>query len=367
MTLEVIEISRNEHEDFLKSQNEFSFLQIPSWAQVKPEWKSFSIGFFSNNSLVGVGLVLARTIPKINYALWYLPEGPVLNEKHLNEVKEWVSALKGFAKGKKVFAVKFGPRIVENTFEKDQIKELQLSGVKSFNEVKTESDAIIEQLKYIGCRQENQAAGFGDFQPRYVFVKEVKQKSDEELLQEFNQEWRRNIKKAEGAQVEVTLGGLGDLALFHELYKETAKRDGFRPRPLNYFEKMFESLNNELCEVRLYLAKVDGVVHAATIWIRVKNRVWYSYGASSTTGRDFRPSNAIQWQMMRDARDAGAEIYDFRGISDSLEESHPLFGLLRFKLGTGGKVVKYIGEWDLVINSFVYRIFKFLMNRRSKK
>ncbi len=162
------------------------------------------------------------------------------------------------------------------------------------------------------------------------------------------------------------MAGAEKLAVFHELYKETAKRDGFYPRPLNYFKKMFENLNTELSEIRLYLAFQNEVPLAATIWIKVKNRVWYSYGASSNEGREFKPSNAIQWQMIKDARDSGAEIYDFRGISDSLDQNNHLFGLLRFKLGTGGKVIKYIGEWDLVLNTFIYRLFMLLLKYRSK-
>lgn len=366
MNLVVKKISKEEHIDFLKNQSEYSFLQTPAWAQVKPEWNSFSIGFFDESNLIGTGLILSRVIPKLNYALWYLPEGPVINTGFINQVTGWVMALKNYAKTNRVFAVKFGPRIIENTYEKDQIKTAIENGVKSFNQIDSHPNQVIAALKQIGCRQANQAAGFGDFQPRYVFIKDIANKTDDDLLQEFNQEWRRNIKKAQSALVEVRVAEFKDLPIFHKLYKETAVRDGFRPRPLSYFEKMYTSLNNELSELRIYLASVNEEFHAATIWVRVKNRVWYSYGASSTSGRDFRPSNAIQWKMIQDARDAGAEIYDFRGISDSLDETNPLFGLLRFKLGTGGKVIKYVGEWDLVLNSFVYRIFKFLMNRRSK-
>ncbi len=35
------------------------------------------------------------------------------------------------------------------------------------------------------------------------------------------------------------------------------------------------------------------------------------------------------------------------GVSDALDESEPLYGLLRFKLGFGGKACELIGEWDL--------------------
>ena len=67
--------------------------------------------------------------------------------------------------------------------------------------------------------------------------------------------------------------------------------------------------------MRVYLAEHDGDLVAATTFIRVGTHAWYSYGASTTAKREVRGSNAIQWRMMRDARDAGADIYDLRGIN----------------------------------------------------
>jgi vancomycin resistance protein VanK len=69
--------------------------------------------------------------------------------------------------------------------------------------------------------------------------------------------------------------------------------------------------------------------------------------------------------MMRDARDSGAEIYDMRGIAATLNEKSPLFGLLRFKIGTGGKVVQYVGEWDFVLKPFVYKLFSLALKQRG--
>jgi lipid II:glycine glycyltransferase (peptidoglycan interpeptide bridge formation enzyme) len=367
MNLVVKEISKELHHGFLADQPSFSFLQLPEWALVKSEWRGISIGFFDKNDLIGVGLILERLIPKINYAFWYLPEGPVINNEYLLQVEKWVPALKTFCLGKKVFMVKFGPRIIENTFEKEEIEYAIESGLKNFDEIRNTPSEVVADLRKVGCQHINQNTGFGDVQPRFIFIKDIYQKTDDELLKEFNQQWRRNIKKANNSQILVRVGSKEDLPTFHEIYKETAIRDGFTPRPLWYFEKMLENLNTESSEIRVYLAFKDEKALAGTIWIKVKNHVWYSYGASSNEGRDFKPSNAIQWQMIKDARDAGAEIYDFRGISDSLDVNNHLFGLLRFKLGTGGKAVKYIGEWDLVLNKFVYKLFMFLLKFRGKK
>jgi lipid II:glycine glycyltransferase (peptidoglycan interpeptide bridge formation enzyme) len=117
--------------------------------------------------------------------------------------------------------------------------------------------------------------------------------------------------------------------------------------------------------LRLYLARHDGDLVAATTMVRVGEHAWYSYGASSTEKRDVRGSNAIQWRMMCDALADGCAVYDMRGITDTLDADDPQVGLIRFKIGTGGEAVEYLGEWDLPISTVLYTAFDLYMKRRS--
>ena len=181
----------------------------------------------------------------------------------------------------------------------------------------------------------------------------------------MNQLWRRNIKKADKAGVKVEQGSAADLPEFHTLYIETAERDGFTPRPLSYFQTMFTALLGEDPDrIRLYLARHDGDLVAATTWVRVGEHAWYTYGASSTQKRDVRGSNAAQWRMMTDALAAGATVYDLRGITEAVEADDPHVGLIQFKVGTGGEAVEYVGEWDLPLNAILYAAFDLYMKRR---
>ena len=62
--------------------------------------------------------------------------------------------------------------------------------------------------------------------------------------------------------------------------------------------------------------------------------------------------------MIRDALAAGAEVYDLRGITDTLDADDPHVGLIQFKVGTGGEAVEYAGEWDLPLNRLLYKAFE---------
>ncbi|WP_345176608.1 lipid II:glycine glycyltransferase FemX, partial [Nocardioides caricicola] len=189
-------------------------------------------------------------------------------------------------------------------------------------------------------------------------------RSEDDVLAGMNQLWRRNIKKAAKEGVEVSTGT--DLEAFHELYVHTAQRDHFTPRPLSYFRTMVDALGAEDPDrIRLWFAHHEGTLVASTIAIRVGTHAWYSYGASSTEKREVRGSNAIQWQMIRDAIAAGADVYDLRGITETLDSDDPHVGLIQFKVGTGGEAVEYVGEWDLPLNRALYAAFDMYMRRRA--
>jgi lipid II:glycine glycyltransferase (peptidoglycan interpeptide bridge formation enzyme) len=347
-------ITRAEHDAWIGSRASVSFLQTPQWADVKLEWRAESVGWFNqSDALVGAGLILYRNAPIIKRSLAYLPEGPDIDWS-ADSLSDWLQPLIVHVSRAGAFTLKIGVPVVARSWSQDTIKNAVGPNQKLRN---IEADFTNPQLKQIetalrklNFTQPDGDSGFGDGQPKFVYQLNIANQTDEQLLTGFNQLWRRNIKKAEKADVSVREGNRSDLAAFHEVYKETAERDHFRPRPLFYFERYWDAFQTHPERIKLFLAEIDGEVAAATIWIRVGTHSWYSYGASTTKHRDARPSNAIQWAMIRAARDNGAEIYDMRGISETLDEANPLFGLIRFKLGIGGGAVEYIGEHDYAIS-----------------
>lgn len=376
MTITVRSITAAEHLGFLADQTitegngTTSFLQTPAWAKVKADWRGESIGFVDGDTLVGVGLILYRSIPRTKLSLAYLPEGPVLDWGG-DRVEECLTALKRHCRKKGAFGVRIGPTLVHRRWSAETIKAgIADESVDRLSNATPDVDnlaaaRLVHSLNRLGWKEQRVDEGFGAGQPRFNFWLPIGDRSEEEILAGMNQLWRRNIKKAGKLGVEVRQGDRGDLARFHELYQETAERDHFTGRPLAYFETMWDALRAEDPDrIRLYLAVHEGDLVAATTWVRVEKHCWYSYGASSTAKREVRGSNAIQWQMIRDAKAAGAEVYDMRGITEGLTEANSELGLIQFKVGTGGQAVEYLGEWDLPINPILHRAFQLYLKRR---
>ncbi len=372
----VRKLSREEHLNFVRSRPSVSFLQCPSWGGVKSDWQSESLGWFTpgNEQPVGAALVLYRKMPKLKRYLAYLPEGPDIDWSAA-DLASWLEPLVAHLKRKGAFGVKMGPPVTVRHWEADTIKSAlgrstdggaprKLADLTA-DSANPAAAGIAETLRGLGWKPPATGKGFSAGQPQFVFQLPLDGRSEDDLLKGFNQQWRRNIKKAEKAGVQVDLGGYPDLPAFHDLYKVTAARDGFTPRGLAYFQRMWNEMREEDPDrIRLYLARHEGRLLAATTLVRVGTHAWYSYGASSNEGRDVRPSNAIQWRMMRDSLSAGATVYDLRGITDTLDESDKLFGLIQFKVGTGGRAVEYLGEWDLPVNRLLFSAFHLYMSRR---
>ncbi len=383
--LDVRTITPAEHLAFVASRRSASFLQVPAWGEVKSDWKHESIGWFRPSTtgqaeLVGAGLVLYRQLPRVKRYLAYLPEGPVI-DWDADPLADWLAPMTEHLRRRKAFGIRMGPPVVTRRWDAATVKagvaDEQVRRLDDLPPTAREPSGarVVSQLRELGWRLQSVQGGFAAGQPQYNFQVPLRDaagapRTDEDVLKGMNQLWRRNIKKAakEGVLTRRTdpESVEGELKRFHDLYVHTAARDHFTPRPLGYFQAMFRALGREHPgRIALFTAEHDGDLVASTILIQVGGHVWYSYGASSSEKREVRGSNAVQWAMVRHALAQGADVYDLRGITDTLDPDDSHVGLIQFKVGTGGEAVEVAGEWDLPINRAVYRAFALYMTRRG--
>jgi len=377
-SLTVRGIPTADHLGFLRAAHgpaHASFMQCPSWAGMRPGWRAESIGWFDGSRLCGVGLVSYRDVPLLG-ALAYLAEGPTVDWAALGPTAVTTSLL-DFLRLGRVFTVRMTPAVVRHRWRVETLRAaIRDGGPRRLrdlppDDVSETATRLVEALRDLGWTQfEAPTSGFGGrMHPRYRSHVPLDGAADPS--ERLDASWRRNLRKAAASGVTVTTSTPDmthpvDLPAFHAIYLETAQRDGFPPLPLTYFERMLRDLRAEdPRRVDLYLAARDGQVHAGALLTRVGDEVSYVYGASSSAGRAWRPSNTMQWRMLSDAVAGGAAVYDLRGISDTLDQDDLLFGLLRFKLGLGGDAVELVGEWDFALRGVRHRAVDAYLNRRG--
>ena len=68
-------------------------------------------------------------------------------------------------------------------------------------------------------------------------------------------------------------------------------------------------------------------------------------------------SYALQWAMMRHARDRGVRHHDLWGVAPpGAGPEHAWHGVGLFKKGFGGREVSWCGSWDIVASPSLYRL-----------
>jgi lipid II:glycine glycyltransferase (peptidoglycan interpeptide bridge formation enzyme) len=354
------------------------FLQCPSWAEVKDGWRAQLLGWGPDpaaGELRGVALVLLRQFPGTRKYFAYLPEGPVADWTD-PDIDGWLGPLLDHLRRAGAFAVRIGPSPAYRRWDAAHLKSATGTGRRLGDVLASEVDplgtAVAERLRARGWRRcgGDGSGDDGDAQPRHVFRVPLAGRSTEDLWSGLNQEWRRNVRRAQKEGVEVAVGSAAELPEFYRLLGITEQRDGFRlGRSLAYYERQYAALNaEEPGRMKLYLARHRGEILAAHTMITVGRRVWYQTGASADHRREVRPSNALQWRMLLDAHALGADVYDMRGVPSTLDPDERAYGLLRWKLGTGGQVVETLGEWERPLggtaNQTLYRAFQAYLNRR---
>ena len=318
-----------EYEAFVQSHPKGNFAQSYLWGKQKPMWQWDAIAVRGEDGAIRGSLaVMTRKVPGIGRTLMYGCRGPVCDLGDRETFSQLLDGAKALAKKYKSYVIKIDP------------------------DVPSSNTAFSSMLQSFGFRAKEGGKNFEAIQPRYVFRLNVEGKTEEELLANFHQKWRYNIRLAERKGVTVRVCGKEMVPAFSDLMLTTGVRDGFVTRKPEYFAAMLDNLGEH---ARLYMAfDPNDTPIAGTLAIHYGDKVWYLYGASSNEHRNLMPNYLLQWRMMQWAVETNCRIYDFRGVSGDVSEDNPLYGLFRFKQGFGGDFTEFVGEMDLVLSPVIY-------------
>ncbi len=129
---------------------------------------------------------------------------------------------------------------------------------------------------------------------------------------------------------------------FYAIYRETAERAGFLIRALSAYRDVWDAYAPDGRARLLFAELPDGTPAATLFLVRAGTRVVEPYGGMTQAGADSRANYLLKWEAIRSSREAGATSYDLWGLA------HP--GIAHFKTGFGGREVRYVGAWDLVLD-----------------
>lgn len=323
-------------------------LQCLEWGELKARtgWTPLPIGVERGGRLAAGCLLLKRPIPG-GLSLLYAPRGPVVDFAQADLWAELARQMQAVGKRERAIAIKVDPAIPAG----DHVASAA--------------------LRTAGFRPAASAEAVGGTQPRQVMKLDITP-PEEQLLASFAPKWRYNIRLAERKGVVVTdQVTREELPAWYEVLKVTARRDGFTVRALSYFQDLWDLIIMRGLG-RMFLARLGKDIIAGTMAFCLPPQCWYVYGASADEHRNLMPNHALQWAMIRWAKQQGCTVYDFRGVAPEVDgkPQGPLAGLNRFKRGFGARYVEYLGDWDLVLNPAAYWAFQKVLpwcRRRGRK
>jgi lipid II:glycine glycyltransferase (peptidoglycan interpeptide bridge formation enzyme) len=93
----------------------------------------------------------------------------------------------------------------------------------------------------------------------------------------------------------------------------------------------------------------------------------YHEAASTEESRKLPGAYALQWRVIRDAKDLGFKRYNLFGIAPPNTPNHRYAGVTTFKTGFGGEQIAYLPAHDLIIRPFRYKFVRVVEDIRKKR
>lgn len=286
-----------------------------------------------DGALVGLAAAQVRPLPG-GRSFWYVPHGPVIDygdPRATDRLRAMAIGLREAGRAANAIAVKLEPRLPAG-------------------------DPATGAFRQRGLRETGETLQVG--QTRVVNLAD-----DDALLSGFDKDTRYGVRRAE--REGVTLATVTDVSdtdaidALHGLVGETQRRAGFPMPPLERYRVAWRSLAGAE-RAAIIEARRNGELLASGMVVIEGRRSYYLFSGSRREERGEPKryaSYALQWAMLRFARDHGAGEHDLWGVAPSdAGPDHPWHGVGQFKKGFGGREVRWAGSWDIVVDPTLYRL-----------
>ena len=303
---------------FVEASDPGSYLQLHGWADVKAVngWSSHRL-LVDEPGPIGAQVLVRRPRP-MPWGFAYAPRGPVAGEWTPDSIAAFTSAVR----------------------ERLPAAAGRISHLRIDLEIEADGPLDPDGALRLALRASGWRSA-APIQPNATRIIDLRPDEDA-LYGELRKKWRQYVNKARTAGITVVDADADRLGEFYRIYRETAERAGFLIRAESAYRDVWEAYAPSGHARLLFAQTADGEPQATLFLVRAGPRVVEPYGGMTAAGAESRANYLLKWEAIRSSRAAGATSYDLWGLATG--------GIAHFKTGFGGREVRYIGAWDLVLS-----------------
>ena len=393
----ITNLDKDEFESFALNHKYSHFLESYLWGehQKKVLNKDYDlIGVKVNDKLVAASLIL-KTNLYFGYKYYYAPRGFLIDYSNKELLEFFTNSIKQLMKKDKAIFITIDPDVI---YKRNYI-------------IDDPRDVIFNNLKALNYKHTGFNHYFENMQPRFTFQIDI--------TKDFEKDFSRNVKRAikKGEQLSTTqIGTLEDLDTFYKIMQMTEEKKDFIAKSFNYYQELFKLFNDKY-KLKLYMGCIntikikedlnkqisliedelksnlkettrlekekqlkrlnkelneyqnvddDNLCVNAYLIMYYHDKGWFLYGGNHNKFISSNSTYKTYLDILNDAKEHNIKIMDQFGTVSEIDENYHLMGIHNFKKGFGGDYIEFIGEFNLIQNKLLYKIFKTLIPIKRK-
>ncbi len=418
--MKIVSLKKEEFDNFASRYRNNNYCQSSNYAEFEKETEGYEthyLGFVDNNgNLFGAGLMLYKTL-FLGYKYAYSPRGLLIDYTNIQMVRDVTIELKKLLKKQKFIFVKVDPLIVASERDKEgnivqfnNVVNIILSEFKKLNYEHLGFNLYNESILprwYVSARLNNDARIiYNNFSPEikekityannmafsasfdntgnldrfYDYMKKNNIKKSRKYFQCLFEAYRGKIKifyayldtkkyvtnanKLYNAEEERNKS-LGDIIQSGDSVKyniQKAINDKMNSdRILSQYKKDIVSSTKAL------KAHPEGIICGAALTIEETNGVCILINYEDPNYARNNISTLLTYEIMKFFGKMNYKYINLGSVTGNFNSTSKYYPLLLSKLGFNSSILEYIGEFNIIINPFMYRIYKKREKKKEKK
>lgn len=414
--MKIIELSEGQFREYAKIHSKKNYFQTIEYANIQEKYgfKKLYVGLVDDESNLIAGSLLLTNQLKGKYLYAYAPRGFLIDFFNKEAISIWTKELIKYLKKLKIVFVKLDPPILYKEWDKDN------------NLIRSNAE-IMNSLKSLGYIHLGFNKYFESNNSRYNVILKTTN-NIEDTYKKISRNAKRNIEDNYKRGISIHKGSIENIDLFYSIIRKKTNKDleyyknyvkyfnsgdykvelyFAKINPKQYIEnyryllnqemknnsdinnliqdkktkqtdtlfnkkilsdKLIENYNSEIINAtNIYSQFPNGLVVGTCAIIKDDNEVTFLIDGYEEKTREIQSSYMLKWEIIKKYITDGYTNFNLGEVTgDVTPTNNKYYGLYFSKMSFNGTVYEYPGEFDLIINKPLYKLYYNIMHYKSK-